>query len=174
MIERERTFLPKFLPDVRMCRSQEIIDIYLPTAAHHPTLRIRKKGDRYEITKKEPIATDPSEMKEETIPLTKEEFEELSHFLKGKRTHKVRYYYPYNGKVAEIDVFQGKLAGLVLVDFEFDSVEEKNAFPMPAFCLADVTDEECIAGGMLCGKSYEDIAESLARFGYTKIMQNIS
>ena len=40
---------------------------------------------------------------------------------------------------------------------------------MPNFCLAEVTHEEFLAGGMLCGKSYADIRESLKRLGYTKI-----
>ena len=63
-------------------------------------------------------------------------------------------------------MFQGDPAGLVLVDFEFTNEEEKQAFIMPDFCLADVTTEEFIAGGMLCGKSYGDIEKSLFGFGY--------
>ena len=70
---------------------------------------------------------------------------------------------------AEIDVFQGALKGLVLVDVEFETVEEKDAFEMPEFCLVEVTQEEFIAGGMLCGKSYEDIEEGLKRYNYSRI-----
>ena len=55
------------------------------------------------------------------------------------------------------------------MDFEFPNEEEKDAFDMPEFCLAEVTQEEFLAGGMVCGKSYEDIADSLNRFGYMKI-----
>ena len=135
----------------------------------HPTLRIRKNGDYYEITKKEPIDDDPSHQKEETTTLTAEEFEELSGKLEGKRLRKIRYFYPFQGHTAEIDVFQDELNGLILVDFEFNSLEEKNSFSMPDFCLVDVTSEEFIAGGMLCGKNYEDIEEELKKFDYEKI-----
>jgi len=61
------------------------------------------------------------------------------------------------------------LKGLILVDFEFDKMEEKDSFDMPDFCLVDITQEVFIAGGMLCGKSYEDIEEYLKRFGYIKL-----
>ncbi|MBI4981320.1 hypothetical protein HZC30_07255 [Candidatus Woesearchaeota archaeon] len=151
MLELERTFLAKFLPSgLEKCKCKEIIDIYLPTNAHHPKLRIRKNGDKYEITKKVPAeGGDLSQMCEETTTLTSEEFDELSSTLIGKRVHKLRYYYPYGSLIAEVDVFQAQLKGLVVIDFEFKSEEEKNAFQIPDFCLAEVTSEEFIAGGML-------------------------
>ena len=78
MIELEKTYLAKFLPSgLEQCKKKEIIDIYLPTNHRHPTLRIRKNGEKYEITKKEPLLDDPSEMKEETTTLTKKKFERL-------------------------------------------------------------------------------------------------
>lgn len=170
MIELEKTYLLKFLPPhLEKCRFKEIIDIYLPTQARHPTLRIRRNGDKYEITKKEPLAGDSSRMKEDTAPLTKEEFEELNKSLAGKRLHKLRYYYSYQNQIAEIDIFQGNLKGLILVDFEFKTLAEKDSFLMPDFCLADITQEEFTAGGMLCGKTYSDIQERLAKLNYQKI-----
>jgi adenylate cyclase len=168
MIELERTFLVKMLPEgMDKCPKREIIDIYYPKTAKHPVLRLRKDGDRYILTKKHPIGEDKSVQKEQTVELTKEEFEVLSR-LEGKRLEKVRYEFDYNGKKAEIDVFKGALEGLVLVDFEFSDQEERDAFEMPGFCLAEVTHEEFIAGGMLCGKKYEEITSKLASFGYQK------
>ena len=61
------------------------------------------------------------------------------------------------------------MEGLVLVDIEFETPEEKNAFMMPDFCLVDVSQEEFIAGGMLAGKKYRDIEDDLARYEYKKI-----
>lgn len=43
------------------------------------------------------------------------------------------------------------------------------SFQMPDFCLCEVTQEEFIAGGMLCGKRYTDIEADLERFGYKRI-----
>lgn len=167
MIELEKTYLAKFIPK-ELENEKEMIDTYIPKDKRHPILRIRKNGDKFEITKKYPVEDDASKQKEHTIPLTKEEFEEVVK-LDGKRVEKIRYDYYYNGKKAEIDVFQGKLKGLVLVDFEFDSEEEKENFEMPDFCLADVSNEEFLAGGMLCGKRYEDIEEGLKKYNYKKL-----
>lgn len=63
-------------------------------------------------------------------------------------------------------MLSGPLAGLVIIEFEFDSIEEKNAFIKPDFCLAGVTQEDFIAGGVLAGKTYEDLKPELERFSY--------
>lgn len=170
MIELERTYLAKSLPaGLKTCRSREIIDIYIPESSDHPKLRLRKSGDDYELTKKEPVDdSDASHQSEQTIRLTEAEFRALSK-LEGRKTHKVRYYYEHDGRIAEFDVFQGPLKGLVVVDFEFSHAEEKDAFRMPDFCLADVTQEYFIAGGVICGRKYEDVAHHLDRFGYRKL-----
>jgi len=170
MIELENRYLAKKLPDgLKNCKFKEIIDIYIPKSDRHPKLRIRKDGDNYEATKKEPIKGDAKlGFNEQTIVLTENEFNDLLQ-IDGKKVHKVRYYYDYNGRTAQIDVFQGALSGLVIVDFEFETMEEKNSFKMPAFCLADITGEEFTAGGYICGKSYEDLQEVLRRFNYKKL-----
>ena len=167
MIEYERTYLAKYIPkDIQSCKQKEISDMYIPATQEHPTLRIRKNGDTYEMTKKEPVrGTDSSMQEEQTIELTKEEFEVLAR-VPGKRVHKVRYYSKKGSERIEIDIFQGHLKGLVLVDVEFLSEEEKDKSAMPEFCLADVTQEKEVAGGMLCGKSYSDIEKFLKRYGY--------
>lgn len=169
-LELEKTYLAKYLPDLTGCESKEIVDIYVPKSSEHPTLRIRKNGTKFEITKKFPVQEgDASAQTEHTIILTEQELLAVA-AVDGKRIEKQRYLYHYVGRIAEIDVFQGNLKGLVLVDFEFDTQEEKDAFTMPDFCLVDVTQEEFIAGGMLCGKSYVDIEDTLGVFGYKKIL----
>ncbi len=169
-LELERTFLLKEMPkDLKNCKSVEVLDIYIPQSAVHPTLRIRRQGDNYEITKKFPIAAnDASEHHEYNIPISEKEFEGLSK-LKGKRVRKIRYFYPVNNTMAEIDVFLDDLAGLALADFEFNSAEEKANFKMPDFCLADVTQEEFMAGGFLSGKKYSDIKSFLEKYNYSKV-----
>jgi CYTH domain-containing protein len=172
MIEREKTFLLKYFPEnLFSAPKKEIIDVYLPKTADHPVLRLRKNGESYEITKKQPIVKgDSSCQKEQTIVLTEEEFSDLFSQLDGKKLHKMRYYYEYLGRKAEIDVFLGDLQGLVLVDFEFETDEEKEAFCIPDFCLVEVTQEKDIAGGMLCAKKYADIEEFLNRFLYQPLL----
>ena len=74
-----------------------------------------------------------------------------------------------NGAPAEVDVFTEDLAGLVLIDFEFSTEAEKDDFTPPSIALADVTQEDFIAGGLLAGKTYDTITPELARFCYKKL-----
>ncbi len=169
--EFELTFLAKNLPSGFSfdLPSKEIIDIYIPKTSDHATLRIRKSGDDYEITKKEPVSgTDSSHQYENTIKLTLAEFSELNN-LTGKRLRKIRYYYKENDINYQIDIFQDQLKGLVVVDIEFDSNEEKSKFIPPTWLLSDVTQDKFIAGGVLCGKSYSDLEEELTKRQYKKI-----
>src|SRR3989344_722894 len=162
MQELERTYLIKTIPNwLEKLPHKEILDIYIPSSAEHPVLRIRKVGNKYETTKKEPIrGGDSSDQLETTTALTQEEYAELAE-LKGKRVRKIRYYLTEKNHTFEIDVFQGGLKGLILVDVEFKTAREKDVFVMPDFCLAEVTQEKFCAGGMLCGKKYEDIKKEL-------------
>lgn len=170
MIELERTYLARHIPkDLLNHPSKVVRTKYLPATAPHPKLRLRHYGDKYEMTKKQPVSDDASECEEQTIVLTKDEFEALW-ILPGKEANKRRYYYPYQGKTLEIDVYIDALAGLVVVDAEFDSPPEKALFVMPDFCLAEITHEEFIAGGKIAGKSYEDLSPELDRYKYQKII----
>lgn len=169
-LERERTFLAKELPqEIKTAEPTRIVDIYIPDTPAHSRLRLRKNGDTYQITKKTPTtADDASEHIEQTIPLTEEEFAALSR-CSAKRVAKDRYRVVIDGTLAEIDIFIEDLAGLVLIDFEFSTEAEKDDFTPPSIALADVTQEDFIAGGLLAGKTYDTIAPELARFCYKKL-----
>lgn len=173
-LELEKTYLLKYIPDgLEKCRFIEICDSYIPALSGHPILRIRKRGDKFEITKKEPISkADSSEQSEHTISLSEEEYAALSN-VEGKKFRKFRYYYPCGDNTAEIDIYQDALSGLAVVDFEFDSREKKESFEMPDFCSVDITQDKIFAGGMLAGKKYEDVAPSLEKYGYEKITKTL-
>ena len=164
-LELELTFLAKELPDnIKLVEPTRIVDVYVPDIPEHSHLRLRQKGEKYEITKKMPIKEgDASEQIEQTIPLIKEEFIALSSCSK-KRVVKDRYSVATEGKIAEVDVFADEL-----IDFEFSTENEKSTFKIPDIALADVTQEEFIAGGLLAGKTYNDIAPELERFNYQSI-----
>lgn len=81
--EIELTYLAKTLPaGIESCESKDLLDIYIPKSAEHPTMRIRNSAGRY---------------------------------------------------------------------------------------LAEVTQEKFVAGGILCGKSYEDIKDDFSKYGYKKL-----
>lgn len=168
-LEREKTYLAKTLPSgLDEARHILIRDIYIPDAANHARLRLRQRGDVYEATKKIPVDSDPSHQTEHTIPLARDEFEALA-ACSTKTLQKQRFYIEIEGHGAEVDVYEGALAGLVVIDFEFaDEVSFQN-FSQPDIALADVTDDEIVGGGFLAGKSYEDIEAGLAKYNYQKL-----
>jgi len=169
-IEYELTYLAKNLPDeILGVEGEYVRDVYVPDSVSHAHLRLRQRGADYVITKKAPAyGSDSSEQSEETIPLTKEEYDALAS-CSTKVVAKRRYKVSVGGHMAEVDVFQEQLEGLVEIDFEFGSSEEKSAFVPPEVCLADVTQEEAFAGGYLSGRSYEDIESVLDKYGYEKL-----
>lgn len=170
MIEREKTYLVKYIPvELKDCKQEEIIDIYFTIKTIGSSLRLRQRGDKYELTKKHQLVPgDASSLIEDSVQLTKAEFTTLSK-ASGKGIRKVRYYFEYEGKTVEMDVFKDELKGLVLAEIEFSSEEEKLSFSMPDFCFADVTQEDFVAGSMLSGRKYQDIEKELTKFSYQKL-----
>ena len=166
-IELELTYLAREIPaEIRNVLPKRLVDMYVPENADRPYIRLRQNGDEYEITKKKPIdENDFSRQTEQTIPLDNEEFTALA-ISSRRKVEKDRYKVDIDGSIAEVDVFQGLLKGLVLIDFEFESVETKQAFRPPGCCLVDVTQELFIAGGQLAGKAYDDIKTELEKFNY--------
>jgi len=123
MLENELTFLVKRLPKdlkKKAKKREKILQGYL-SRGDYP-LRIRQKGKIYELTRKIPEKPgDFSCHKEETIHLRKDEFEMLWP-LTVKYLEKTRYYYSLpGGLMGEVDVFEGKLKGLIFVEVEFST-----------------------------------------------------
>lgn len=170
MRELEKTYLAKYLPKgLKKCRKVEMTDHYIPASRLHPSIRIRKKDDYYELSRKRPISQKDLSVQEEiNIKLDKDEYEALIK-LPAKVVHKTRYYYKYQGKLAEIDIFRGKLRGLVAVEFEFKNIKAMRRFKIPDFCLADVTHEKQSAGGHIAGRSYQDLKLLLEKYGYKRM-----
>lgn len=161
MLEIEKTFLVKKFPgNLKKYKAVSIQQGYLSKPPS--PLRIRKKGDKYEITKKLPVHGEKFWVVDEiNIPLRVEEFNLL--WLNVLRSlEKTRYLVPLPGKlVAELDVFEGKLSGLSLVEVEFGSEEELKVFVPPDWFGRDVTDEEFSANSFLAGKSFAGIKKYL-------------
>lgn len=174
-IELERTFLAKYMPaQIDGAHSEIIIDTYIPGNADHAKLRLRRKGGLYEMTKKEPVSgDDSSQQTEHTVPLSPEEYKVLS-TVSDKTASKRRYYCTFFGNNAEVDVYQGSLEGLVLIDFEFESAQAMQAFQPPEVCLAEVTQDALAAGGKLAGKSYSDVDYELGQYGYQPLFMDKS
>lgn len=165
MLEIEKTFLVKKTPaDLTKYRSIKIKQGYLSDPPS--PLRIRQKGDKYELTKKLPLKEgDFSSAEETNIDLREDEFKKLCPLV-IKSLEKTRYLIPLEGGLtAELDIFEGRLAGLSFVEVEFKSEEEMNNFTPPDWFGVDVTQEDFSANVFLAGKTADEVNQIIASRG---------
>ena len=135
-MEIERKYLVRRLPDdLSKYEAKKIAQGYLCT---DPVVRIRRSNDNYYMTYK----GDGLMVREEyNLPLTREAYEHLLPKIDGLLIAKTRYLIPLTDRLtAELDVFEGVLSALTLVEVEFDSVEEANTFVPPEWFGEDVTE----------------------------------
>ena len=134
-MEIERKYLVRTLPEhLEQYQSKKISQGYLCT---DPVVRIRRSDDDYYLTYK---GSGLMVREEYNLPLTKEAFLHLLSKIDGLLIAKTRYLIPLDDHLtAELDVFEKDLAPLTLVEVEFDSVEEAEAFIAPDWFGEDVT-----------------------------------
>ncbi len=145
-MEIERKYLVARLPEgLDGCVALKIEQGYLNK---RPTLRIRKSNDSYYFTykgepQKDMARTDVCVHEELEAPLTKEAFEHLKEKCDDHIICKTRYLIPLeNGLRAELDIFQGRLEGLRLVEVEFPDFESADSFVKPDWFGDDVSSDK--------------------------------
>ena len=134
-MEIERKFLVNELPENLECfERKKIAQGYLCT---DPVVRIRRSNEDYYLTYK---GKGLMVREEYNLPLTKDAYEHLLMKIDGRLIEKTRYLIPLRDNLtAELDVFEGELAPLTLVEVEFENVESANAFQPPKWFGEDVT-----------------------------------
>ena len=137
-MEIERKFLVKELPEnLDGYEQKRISQGYMCT---NPVVRIRRSNDEYFLTYK---GRGKMVREEHEFPLNAEAFEHMLPKIDGILIDKVRYLIPLaDGHIAELDIFQGVLAPLRLVEVEFASVEEAEQFVAPEWFGDDVTNSK--------------------------------
>ena len=134
-MEIERKYLIETLPehlDSFDCRILE--QGYLNTS---PVVRIRRDNNKYELTYK---SSGLMSRQEYNLPLDQTSYEHLLSKIDGHLIQKKRYMIPLDSDlVAELDVFEGYLAPLMLVEVEFPTEEAANSFVPPEWFGDDVT-----------------------------------
>lgn len=159
MLEIEKTFLVKKIPDdLSAFSSCQIKQGYISSSP--PSLRIRKKGDKFELTKKTPLTEgDYSAFEEVNIYLTEYEFNKLWP-LTEKSLEKIRYKIPLDDNlIAELDIFKADLTGAAFVEVEFSSKEQMDSFQAPEWFGKDITNEIFSANAFLAGKTFSEVKE---------------
>ena len=170
-IEHERRYLLQDLPEglSRADPHVQITDNYITGTR----LRIRKvrepRTNKWTVKFTQKFAPNPEDFSRTVITntyLNALEAENLSMF-DANEIRKNRYRFDYEGKTFSVDMFLGDLFGLVLAEVNFDTDEELDSFPVPAFAIADVTNNVLFTGGNLCQVTFEDIRAEILKSGLT-------
>ena len=134
-MEIERKFLVKELPaNLDSYATQRISQGYLST---NPVVRIRRSNDDYYLTYK---GKGLMVREEYNLPLNEEAFLHMLPKIDGILIDKIRYLIPLDEKhTAELDIFQGTLAPLRIVEVEFETEEDALSFVPPSWFGDDVT-----------------------------------
>lgn len=135
-MEIERKYLIRRLPEnLYQYQCKKIAQGYICT---NPVVRIRKSDDEYYLTYK---GKGLMAREEYNLPLTQEGYEHMLPKIDGRLIEKSRYLIPLDGKLtAELDIFEGDLAPLIIVEVEFDSLDAANSFIPPEWFGEDVTE----------------------------------
>jgi adenylate cyclase len=135
--EIERKFEVTDLPDELLERPAAAIrQGYL--SVEPVEVRIRSyDSEQHELTAKSLGGLDRAEV---NVALTPAQFEELWPLVQ-REIEKTRRRIELDDRVVEVDVYGGKLDGLVVAEVEFASEEEASAFTPPAWFGAEATDD---------------------------------
>jgi adenylate cyclase len=147
MPEIERKFLVDERPaEVRAQPATRIRQGYL--SIEPAEVRVRSRDDQsHELTVKSVGGLERTEV---SLALSPEQFEQLWPLaLRG--VEKDRSLYDVGGWTAEVDVYAGKLAGLVVVEVEFRSNADASSFTPPSWFGTEVTDDLRFRNSALAG-----------------------
>ena len=139
-MEIERKFLPATPPDgLERYPSERLEQGYLAIDGDRAEVRLRRAGGRARLTIK---GSGTRTRIEEELRLDDGQFESLWPLTEGRRIEKRRYRIPLAAQLtAELDVYEGALAGLLTVEVEFASEHESSQFVAPPWFGAEVTDD---------------------------------
>lgn len=162
VIELERRFLVPGLPP-GLSRPRRIRDLYIEGTR----LRLRTVEELDGVVlqrklghKRRPEETDPSVVHHTSLYLNETESETLSS-LPGRSVLKTRWVVEANGRLAAVDVFEGELRGLAMLEVDFDTYEDMDAYAPPSWAGDEVTHRDEFSGGVLSALGPNDLEELL-------------
>lgn len=151
MIERERRFLVDVVPD-ELPRPSRIVQGYLMTRP--AGVRVRNEDGVYTLTIKSGSGLRRTEI-ERTLDAA--EFDALWEVATDLRITKRRHRIELDrGGVAELDLFDGDLAGRRIVEVEFDDDAAAAAFEPPEWFGREVTDDGRYTNAALARDGWPD------------------
>jgi adenylate cyclase len=144
-LEVERKFLIEQLPgEIPIGSELEIQQGYLATGDDE--VRLRRQDGRHVLTVKRGRGLARDEVE---VALDERSFEELWPLTEGRRVEKTRLTAEASTQTVEIDVYKGRLAGLVTVEIEFDDEDAARSFSPPSWFSRELTGDDRYSNQLL-------------------------
>jgi len=149
--EIERKFRASALPDAVMARPARRIEQGYVAIGERTEVRLRRNGEGMTLTAKRGHG---ERRAEHEIALYKEQFEALWPLTEGRRLRKTRRLVPLGerGLTAEVDVYEGTLAGLITAEVEFETSAQSQAFRPPNWFGMELTGDPAYANQRLAAR----------------------
>jgi CYTH domain-containing protein/CHAD domain-containing protein len=146
--EIERKFLVSAIPDAATARPARRIEQGYVAIGERTEVRLRRVGGRMTLTAKRGHGETRAEHE---VALYKEQFEALWPLTAGRRLVKTRRLVDLgaDGLEAEVDVYEGALAGLSTVEVEFSSQQQSHLFQPPEWFGRELTGDPAYANQSL-------------------------
>lgn len=160
-LEVERKFLlSEPPPGLDSCPATPIEQGYL-ALSDGVEVRLRRAGESRTLT----VKRGAGEVREEVeVALDPTAFERLWPLTESRRLSKIRYRKPLGeGVEAEVDVYRGRLEGLIVAEVEFPSSERSRGFQPPPWLAQEVTGDERYANRNLALNGDGAVATSGSR-----------
>ena len=151
--EIERKFCVRKMPDLTACTGVEISQGYIAVGENGTEVRVRRKDKRFYQTVKIGKGVQRTEVE---VELSRVQFDNLWPLTAGRRVEKVRYEMGEGVWTIELDVYCGRLKGLVVAEVEFENVDESSRFVPPPWFGRDVTDDDRYKNATLAYKGTPD------------------
>ncbi|MFE0462271.1 hypothetical protein ACFW1A_23765 [Kitasatospora sp. NPDC058965] len=163
LVERERRFLLAGPPDPAAATAVRVITDRYVTGTRLRLRRVELDGGGCELKFTQKVPASGAGAIQGLITntyLSQAEYDVLA-VLPAEVLTKTRFSLPPLG----VDVFDGRLAGLVLAEAEFGTDEEAASFAPPADAVAEVTDDSRFTGGSLVRATRGELVGWLAEYG---------
>ena len=136
-VECEKKYILSRMPSAPWNSRVNIVQVYLHIGKYTET-RVRLEGQKCFLTTKNlalesRLETSPVEYSIQAFGMLL--LENLPNLMK------TRYMYPMGDQLLEVDVYEGILKGLIILETEFKTLDEYEHYEPPVFCdvIADVT-----------------------------------
>jgi adenylate cyclase len=145
MPEIERKFTVETVPEQLLGPGSAIRQGYL--SVEPVEVRVRSRDGAHELTVKSLGGLRRAEV---NVPLNSDQFDELWPLVTAL-VEKTRHLVELGGALGEVDVFGGKLVGLVVAEVEFPSEQEARDFAPPKWFGREVSEDSRFRNASLAG-----------------------